>query len=102
MNKMYLVKHPSWTSVTLFDVDLFRTKSLLQPLQNPVGAKVGPHNNQMAPKWYQKLCLGISLEAHWFVDVFCSPFASLLVPFWFQLAPFRITLKCFFYVFSCF
>ena len=40
------------------------------------------------------------LKTHWFVDAFGLPFGSLLVPFWFQVAPCCSTFGTIFYILS--
>ena len=41
---------PSWTSLLSFCIDFLQKGSLWGPLQNPVGAKMPPEIDQVAPK----------------------------------------------------
>ena len=43
INKSYFIKPLSWTSFFSFYVDVFKKRSLLAPIQNPVGAKIRSH-----------------------------------------------------------
>ena len=71
-------------------------------LQHLMGPKMEPTIDQVAPKWLRLKFMAVaSLRSETDVDAFWLPCGSLLVPSWFQLAPFCLTFGIIFYVLPC-
>ena len=52
--------HCSWSPFLITCIDFMRTWSICVPLQNPVGTKMAPHIDLVAPKWLWKTKDGCS------------------------------------------